>query len=302
MEEYYDAKKSLFTQKLKSGAKKSVIGVDDDYGRRLKKELGSKAVSFSLSADADFQASEIQFSRKGLSFSLALSSEVGQPRDLKVSSPLVSSPLLGVFNAQNVLGVLAVAWILDLDLAQTIRTLAQAKGAPGRLERVGQNDDYLVLVDYSHTPASVAAALESLRLLEPRKILCVFGCGGDRDKGKRPKMAIEAGQKADLAILTSDNPRTEDPLAIITEAEAGFALLHLTRASLANQLDGHFTGYLVEPDRRKAIQVATQVMNKGDILLIAGKGHEDYQIIGTTKRRFDDREEALTALTAWGKA
>jgi UDP-N-acetylmuramoyl-L-alanyl-D-glutamate--2,6-diaminopimelate ligase len=202
----------------------------------------------------------------------------------------------------NLLGTVAAAEVMDLDPKETARILAGSRGAPGRLERVGQNGDYLVLVDYSHTPGALAAALETLRELNPTRLICVFGCGGDRDKGKRPLMAKEAGRLADVAVLTSDNPRTEDPLAIMADAARGFEEAGLTASESCSRVGRNHGTYLAEPDRALAIKAACGMMEAGDILLIAGKGHEDYQIIGTTKRHFDDRKEALEALEALGRA
>jgi UDP-N-acetylmuramoyl-L-alanyl-D-glutamate--2,6-diaminopimelate ligase len=167
---------------------------------------------------------------------------------------------------------------------------------------VGRQDDYLVLVDYAHTPAALAGVLTVARNLEPRRLITVFGCGGDRDRGKRPLMAEAAGRLSDLAVVTSDNPRTEDPLSIIEQVETGLISLGARRLDAAG-LNGSFApgSYVVEPDRRAAIALACRVMAAGDIVLIAGKGHEDYQILGTDKVRFDDREEARAALEKEGR-
>ncbi|MDR0622010.1 MAG: UDP-N-acetylmuramoyl-L-alanyl-D-glutamate--2,6-diaminopimelate ligase [Deltaproteobacteria bacterium] len=318
MDDYFGQKRRLFTERLKTAAKKSVVGFDDQYGQRLLAELGQRAVGFGLEEGADYRAQNVSLGRAGVSFEFtakrAKGPETGPPKEPpkghggrhRGEQGIITSPLLGAFNVLNLLGVLAAAAELGLDSAITEAALAKAKGAPGRLERVGRNDDYLVLVDYSHTPASVGAALESLRLLSPRKLICVFGCGGDRDRGKRPDMAERAGSEADLAILTSDNPRTEDPLAIMADAEEGFKKIGLAKAgpgSDKNLVAGKESGtYLAEPDRGRAIQLACQMMGPGDILLIAGKGHEDYQILGKVKIHFDDREVALAALKGLGKA
>ncbi|MDR2368799.1 MAG: UDP-N-acetylmuramoyl-L-alanyl-D-glutamate--2,6-diaminopimelate ligase [Deltaproteobacteria bacterium] len=285
---YFRAKRRLFTERLKPSAKKSVICADDPYGQMLLLELGERAVGFGLSEGAAVRGLDLTLTRSGLTFGL----EGYGP---------VSSPLLGAFNALNILGALAAAQALGLPVDATVAALSRSRGAPGRLERVGQNDDYLVLVDYSHTPASVAAALVSLRHLEPNKLICVFGCGGDRDRGKRPQMAETAGRLADVAILTSDNPRTEDPLAIMADAARGFTALGLAEAKEPAGAGLALGTYLAEPDRARAIAAACGLMEPGDVLLIAGKGHEDYQIVGEAKRRFDDREEAKKALEGLGK-
>jgi UDP-N-acetylmuramoyl-L-alanyl-D-glutamate--2,6-diaminopimelate ligase len=140
-----------------------------------------------------------------------------------------------------------------------------------------------VMVDYAHKPDALTAVLDALRNLNPRRVICVFGCGGDRDRGKRPIMGEIAARMADVPLLTSDNPRTEDPLAIIAEVEAGLVKAGLRRGAAQR-------GYLVEPDRRAAIGMALSMAGAGDMIVIAGKGHEDYQIIGKRKFHFDDRE------------
>jgi UDP-N-acetylmuramoyl-L-alanyl-D-glutamate--2,6-diaminopimelate ligase len=155
------------------------------------------------------------------------------------------------------------------------------------LEAVPGPPGVAVLVDYAHKPDALEAVLHALRALGPRRVICVFGCGGDRDRGKRPLMGGIAGRMADLAILTSDNPRSEDPLAIIAEVEAGLTAAGLGR--IARHQAGKMPGYLVEPDRRAAIALALEVAAPGDIVVIAGKGHEDYQLVAGRRLDFDDR-------------
>ncbi|MDR2443726.1 MAG: UDP-N-acetylmuramoyl-L-alanyl-D-glutamate--2,6-diaminopimelate ligase [Deltaproteobacteria bacterium] len=302
MEEYYQAKKKLFTENLKvSGC--MVVGIDDQYGSRLFSELGSKAVSFGLSEKANYRGVEIDLAFCGLAFT-ALTPE-GPIR--------LRSPLLGRFNVLNVLAALAMARELGIDKEIIIEALEIAQGAPGRLQRVG--DEYLVLVDYAHTPGALAGALESVRALEPEHLIVIFGCGGDRDRGKRPLMGSEAGRLSDLAILTSDNPRTEDPMAIINETAVGLTSLGLEPIN-SSEFEGLKAGelsegkkisswlkgrFIIEPDRRKAIKLAVKLMNRGDLVLVAGKGHEDYQIIGRKKIKFDDVEEVTAALKEIGR-
>jgi UDP-N-acetylmuramoyl-L-alanyl-D-glutamate--2,6-diaminopimelate ligase len=200
------------------------------------------------------------------------------------------------------LAAAATALSLGFEPARIIEGLAEAEGVPGRFERVGTKDDYLVLVDYSHTPDALANALRSARKLGPRRLLAVFGCGGDRDKGKRPLMGQAAGRLSDFAVVTSDNPRTENPLTIIEEIETGMAPLGLNRID-PQKVNGSFPSgsYMVEPDRRSAIRLACRLMGPQDILVVAGKGHEDYQILGRERIHFDDREEARGALEMEGK-
>jgi len=161
-------------------------------------------------------------------------------------------------------------------------------GAPGRLEAVAGPAGVKVLVDYAHKPDALEAVLNALRALSPRRLVCVFGCGGDRDRGKRPLMGAIAGRLADTAILTSDNPRTEDPLRIIAEVEAGLLQRGLERIDEGAAATGK-AGYLVEPDRRAAIAAALRVAAAGDLVVIAGKGHEDYQLVAGRRLDFDDR-------------
>jgi UDP-N-acetylmuramoyl-L-alanyl-D-glutamate--2,6-diaminopimelate ligase len=158
-----------------------------------------------------------------------------------------------------------------------------------------------VLVDYAHKPDALEAVLRALRGLKPRRIVCVFGCGGDRDRGKRPLMGAIAGRMADLAILTSDNPRSEDPLAIIAEVEAGLSTTGLSRIA-PSQAGGAARGYLVESDRRAAIALGLEVAAPGDIVLIAGKGHEDYQLVAGRRLDFDDRAVVRTLVAERARA
>jgi UDP-N-acetylmuramyl tripeptide synthase len=168
------------------------------------------------------------------------------------------------------------------------------------LEAVPGPPGVTVLVDYAHKPDALEAVLRALRALKPRRILCVFGCGGDRDRGKRPLMGGIAGRLADLAILTSDNPRSEDPLAIIGEVEAGLSAAGLGRISPLEA--GKAQGYLVEPDRRAAIALGLEIATPGDIVLIAGKGHEDYQLVAGRRLDFDDRAVVRAIVAGRGQA
>jgi UDP-N-acetylmuramoyl-L-alanyl-D-glutamate--2,6-diaminopimelate ligase len=179
--------------------------------------------------------------------------------------------------------------------------LRRCPGAPGRLEAVPGPPGVTVLVDYAHKPDALEAVLRALRGLKPRRVVCVFGCGGDRDRGKRPLMGGIAGRMADLAILTSDNPRGEDPLAIITEVEAGLSATGLGRIELP-QAGSAASGYLVEPDRRAAIALGLEVAAPGDIVLIAGKGHEDYQLVAGQRLDFDDRAVVRALVAERGHA
>ncbi len=163
----------------------------------------------------------------------------------------------------------------------------RCSGAPGRLEAVRARDGVTVLVDYAHKPDALAAVLGTLRPLTGGRLICVFGCGGDRDRGKRPVMGGIAARLANLAILTSDNPRTEDPRKIIADVEAGLKSAGLT--SVGEAAANNSAGYIVEPDRRGAIAIALRLARPDDVIVIAGKGHEDYQLVGNLVLKFDDR-------------
>jgi UDP-N-acetylmuramoyl-L-alanyl-D-glutamate--2,6-diaminopimelate ligase len=193
------------------------------------------------------------------------------------------SRLFGEHNLENLLVALGILYALDLDVEAAARALGEAQGAPGRLERCdGDGDDVRVLVDYAHTPDALERVLAAVRGLTAGDVTCVFGCGGDRDPGKRPKMGAAVARGARRAILTSDNPRSEDPAAIARQVEVG--------------LRGGAAEYEVELDRARAIERAVLGARPGDSVLIAGKGHEPYQLIGSERRAFDDRVEARRAL------
>ncbi|HEU0264956.1 MAG TPA: cyanophycin synthetase, partial [Geobacterales bacterium] len=210
---------------------------------------------------------------------------------------LLHSRLVGRFNLYNILGAVAAAIALELPLSAIISGIAGHTAVPGRLERVESDSGISVFVDYAHTGDALENVLTTISEFAHQRVITLFGCGGDRDRGKRPVMAAIAGRLSDLTIITSDNPRTEEPEAIIAEVRSGILPLALREYS-ADQLSDTFTdkGFITITDRQQAIQAAIRVAHPGDIVLLAGKGHEDYQIIGTVKHHFDDREEAAAAL------
>ncbi|MDR2724687.1 MAG: UDP-N-acetylmuramoyl-L-alanyl-D-glutamate--2,6-diaminopimelate ligase [Candidatus Adiutrix sp.] len=290
MESYYQAKKLLFDRHLKPGGGRAVINVDDEYGARLAGEMGKGALTYGFNSRADVRGENLTLSRKGLILDIVHPGGRWQQ----------TSPLLAKINAYNILAAAALALTLRLEPESIRETLAVCPGAPGRLEEIG--DDPLVLVDYAHTPEALAEALAGARALNPARLLVLFGCGGDRDQGKRALMGQVAGIRADLTFLTSDNPRTEEPGAILAGIEAGLTPLKLTRFQ-AGELkvdDWRPGGYLLMEDRRAAIEEAVSLLGQGDVLLIAGKGHEDYQIIGRKKIQLNDRQEAAKALEKAG--
>jgi len=213
------------------------------------------------------------------------------------------SALIGSANLQNILGAVGVGCALGLDADALAAGIRQLKTVPGRVEKVENQVGITILVDYAHTPDALEKVLGAVRPLACGKVITVFGCGGDRDRGKRPLMGEIAARLSDLVVVTSDNPRTEEPLAILGEIEAGVQRTGLKkfRASGFESRVGEFDverGYLMEADRRLAIRAAVNWARPGDLILIAGKGHEDYQILGTQKIHFDDREVARDELAA----
>jgi UDP-N-acetylmuramoyl-L-alanyl-D-glutamate--2,6-diaminopimelate ligase len=199
----------------------------------------------------------------------------------------VESRLVGEHNVYNLLGAIGVALHGGATCDQVREAVARVSNVPGRFERVSAGQDFTVVVDYAHTEDALVRLLTAARTLKAQRIITLFGCGGDRDRGKRPKMGRAAVEFSDVVILTSDNPRTEDPLAILREVEAGVREALQRRPSVQ---------YHMVADRREAIGTAVRLARPGDILLIAGKGHEDYQIVGTKKMHFDDREVAREAI------
>lgn len=283
MEDYFAAKRRLFTE---LSPRVSVINVDDDAGARLAGELSGPVMRVSREgAEADLVVSSWSMEREGLR---ALVSYRGEQAELR-------SAMIGAHNVDNLTLALGCLSALGVSLGEAADALGKTRGAPGRLERVEGLDDVMVLVDYAHTPDALSRALAALRPITPGRLFVVFGCGGDRDRGKRPLMGEAAARGADVAILTSDNPRTEDPLAILAAIEPGVTAGGMTRgdALVARSYD-------VEEDRREAIRRAIFAAHPGDTVLIAGKGHEDYQLRGTSKLHFDDREEAGAAIKARG--
>ncbi len=276
MENYFDAKKQLFDGRLGEKPASSVINLDDEYGARLAKELkanNQRVVTFAQNNAADLTAENIEVSlMKGTSFILKTPNA-----ETNITSPLVGKP-----HVYNMLAATAVALELGYDLDKIVKGLKSCIGAPGRFERVAHDGDFAVVVDYAHSDDALLNTLKTARDLTDGKIITVFGCGGDRDKTKRAPMGEVAGTFSDLVIVTSDNPRTENPLKIISEIEVGLKLTDCP--------------YLVISDRREAIQRAIQKAKPGDVVLIAGKGHETYQIVGSEKFHFDDREIAGEAL------
>ncbi len=273
MENYYLSKKRLFTD---FDLKAAIINLDDPWGRRLASEVHGEIITFGQQTECLIRPREVHMSPVGLRMDLVV------PGGLL---PL-SSPLIGRHNVQNVLAAAAVGWRLGLAAEAIAAGIAAMRDVPGRFQKVSLPGDPLVVVDYAHTPDALAKVLDVARQLVKGRVLLVFGCGGDRDRGKRPLMGELAAKGADLTIVTSDNPRSESPEEIIQAIVDGY------RKARPDGLE-------VVPDRREAIRLALAGAGEEDIVLIAGKGHEDYQLVGQRKLHFDDREVAREALQAW---
>jgi UDP-N-acetylmuramoyl-L-alanyl-D-glutamate--2,6-diaminopimelate ligase len=268
MEEYFQAKRRLFASAQPPPA---AVNVGDEWGRRLADELArahrAPLVTFGLADAAEVRAEGLEPTSEGTRF--------------RAAGIEVESRLRGLFNVENVLAAIAVGLLLDLD-EDAIRTgIAAVDAVPGRLEPVGEGQSFRVFVDYAHKPDALTAVLRAARELTDRRLIVVFGAGGDRDRAKRPAMGKVAVELADVVIVTSDNPRSEDPLAIIQDVLQGTGL------------DAE-----IDPDRRGAIERAIALAREGDVVVIAGKGHEQGQEVAGVVHPFDDREVARDALAS----
>ncbi len=280
VENYFAAKLRLFTEILPRSRRAETVAVvngDDPYGRRVLDAVKGRKLSFGFDRALDVHPESFT---TALSGTHATVSVLGKKIEIE-------SPLVGEINLRNILGASALSAALGIEMDAVVDGVRRCPGAPGRLEAVAAKPGVAVLVDYAHKPDALEAVLATLRRLTAGRVICVFGCGGDRDRGKRPIMGEIAGRLADLPILTSDNPRTEDPMAIIAEVERGLLAAGLARIDHPGA--SARGGYVVEPDRRSAIAVALRIASDGDAVLIAGKGHEDYQLVGSRVLAFDDR-------------
>jgi UDP-N-acetylmuramoyl-L-alanyl-D-glutamate--2,6-diaminopimelate ligase len=272
MDEYFEAKKILFTPEY---SRVGVIGKDNEYGERLLKEAEVDKVGFGLSPKTEVTAAEVWFGLDGLK--------------AKITCPTasfdVSSALVGLHNLENILAATAGCIMLGVEPKHISDGIAELKNVAGRLEKIEKNNGAYIFVDYAHTDDALRNVLEALGSFRENRIITVFGCGGDRDKTKRPRMAKAAEKGSDIVIVTSDNPRTEDPQKIIEDILKGFS---------------NAESVIITPDRRTAIRQAVGMAMPKDIVLIAGKGHEDYMIIGKEKIHFDDREEIRNYLKEEG--
>jgi UDP-N-acetylmuramoyl-L-alanyl-D-glutamate--2,6-diaminopimelate ligase len=288
---YFESKRKLFSESLIKSQKPKRFAVtnhDDPRGEEIVKGIDLPVIRYGLNSSCDVSADQVVSTFEGLSCRI---------RTPKGDFP-VHSRLIGGFNLYNILAAVATGIGMDIPLEAIQNGVEELKGVSGRFEKVGNQKRINVIVDYAHTHDALERVLLGLRSIQrDGKIITVFGCGGDRDRTKRPLMGEVAGRYSDLIILTSDNPRTEDPLAIMDEAEKGLKSLPLKEWHQDEMgVWRSKKGYLKVPDRREAIRIAIRLAQPLDTVLIAGKGHEDYQIIGKKRFPFDDRVEARRAM------
>jgi UDP-N-acetylmuramyl-tripeptide synthetase len=292
MDAYRSAKAKLFDTYLRTNGS-AVVNVDDasaDAFVRAVERLGAKLIRVSRKSEssAEVRLEQARIELNGTDARIALP---GGTLKLRI-------PLVGDFNLENTLVACGVGVALDIDPKVIAEGIENCPQIPGRVERVQTSRDTepMVIVDYAHTPDAIDKLLATLRPLANKRLVAVFGCGGDRDRSKRPLMAEAVARWSDRIVATSDNPRSEDPLQILKDVEAGLAMLRRVEAEALDATDG---SYAVIPDRRRAIETAIGLARPDDMVVIAGKGHEDYQIVGPDRLHFDDREQARSALLAW---
>ena len=276
MEEYFAAKHLLFAPEGAHPPGWAVINHDDPYGRRIQTPPETQVLRYGFEEGADLRAVDMSMGFDGLRFAI-------QHAGARIP---ISSPMLGRINAYNILAACGAALSYGLDWPAIQQGIAECPAVPGRFERVDEGQPFLVVVDYAHTDDALRNAIAVARGLNPKRVITLFGCGGDRDRSKRPLMGAAAGEASDFVVLTSDNPRSEDPLGIMNDAMVGL---------------GRFdTPHLAEPDREKAIRAALRQAAPGDIVILAGKGHEPYQILKDRTIAFDDRQLAREVLRGMG--
>jgi UDP-N-acetylmuramoyl-L-alanyl-D-glutamate--2,6-diaminopimelate ligase len=269
IEAYFAAKRKLFDQ-----AGRTLVNLDDRWGRRIREEIPDRCWGYGIDERGEFYPKSMEIGPNGIKMTVA--SPIGEME--------IQSPLVGRYNVYNLLAAVGAGVALGLSKESIVSGVAAMTGVPGRFEKVDAGQPFLLLVDYAHTEDALDRLLQAVSDLQPRRIITVFGCGGDRDRGKRPKMGAVSARQSDITVLTSDNPRSEPPLAIIQEIEGG-----LRSADPSAQ-------YEIVPNRREAIARAVDLAEAGDAVVIAGKGHEDYQIIGNERFPFDDRQAARETL------
>lgn len=273
MEDYYKAKAKLFTEYLQGENKFAIINADDPWGQRLLKDSSSSKLSYGIDEKTDLQGSKLVITNKGVKY---------QVQDLSLDLKLT-----GKFNVYNSLAALGVAKCMNIKLTEAIQSLEKVEGISGRFQLVPGNQDFSIIVDYAHTADSLVNILTTAKEFAKKRIITVFGCGGDRDRTKRPLMGEAAATYSDFCFITSDNPRTEDPQDIIADILPGVEKIGKDK-------------YKVIIDRKEAIKEAINLAERDDIIIIAGKGHETYQEIKGKKYPFDDKEIAQEILKELG--
>jgi UDP-N-acetylmuramoyl-L-alanyl-D-glutamate--2,6-diaminopimelate ligase len=278
MEDYFAAKSALFTGQQAPGPRFAVLNADDDWARRIPVARETETILYGIGPGAALRAENVRAGFDGLRFNL-----VWEHRRIEIASPLV-----GRMNVYNILAAAGAGLSYGLTLEAVREGIAACRAVPGRFERVEAGQPFLVVVDYAHTDDALRNAIAAARALKPKRVITLFGCGGDRDRTKRPLMGQAAGELSDFVVLTSDNPRSEDPLMIMNDALVG-----LRRTDVEHR---------IEPDRAVAIRIALNEAEAGDVVLIAGKGHETYQVLRDRTIDFDDRAVAKKALKELGFA
>ncbi|HEV2202523.1 MAG TPA: UDP-N-acetylmuramoyl-L-alanyl-D-glutamate--2,6-diaminopimelate ligase [Bryobacteraceae bacterium] len=276
MEEYAAAKRLLFQPPDQPGPRWTILNADDPASVQMARSGGARVVQYGLRKSADLRAENVRSSAAGLAFDAVYQGE----------RHAISSPLVGGINVSNILAALGTGVSYDLPLSEAARGVAMCTAVPGRFERVDEGQPFLAVVDYAHTDDALRNAIQIARELATGGVITLFGCGGDRDRTKRPLMGMAAAELSDFVLLTSDNPRSEDPLDIMNDAMVGLSRFD--------------TPHIAEPDRERAIRKALEMARPGDVVLLAGKGHETYQILKDQTIHFDDRETARRILHSLG--
>ncbi len=301
MESYFEAKARLFEGlgrsylgEPKPGLKAAILNADDPHSERMARRCRVPVVTYGIGAGEnrpDLWARDIRLEPSRATFTLTVKDGLGAglPGPAGFEAPVALS-MTGRHNIANALAALAVVLAEGLPPTTTVTDLAHVRGAAGRFETVDVGQSFMAVVDYAHTPDGLENALQAARALGPRRVITVFGCGGDRDRGKRPLMGEVAGRLSDFCVVTSDNPRSERPEAVIADIKPGLNGLGLKEGS----------AYLVEPDRARAIVLAVRAAGPGDLVMVAGKGHETYQIFADKTIHFDDREVLREAMLGLG--
>jgi UDP-N-acetylmuramoyl-L-alanyl-D-glutamate--2,6-diaminopimelate ligase len=276
MQDYFAAKVLLFQPRAGSPPRAAVINSDDPHANEIPTASGMQVTRYGFDAGADLRASELEMDFNGLEVTVEF-------RNQRVR---LASPLVGRINAYNIMAACGTALSYGLDWNTIARGIASCRSIPGRFEKVAAGQPFLVVVDYAHTDDALKNTIAVARALKPSRVITLFGCGGDRDRTKRPLMGMAAGEASDFVVLTSDNPRSEDPLAIMNDAMVGL-----------RRFD---TPHVAEPDRERAIRIALNEARPNDIVILAGKGHETYQVLKDRVIHFDDRETARAILRELG--